>query len=68
MDDIDKYIPVSCDFFNLIRTLIGGIEVDLDAPLPTEEVYEEEYRAALVEGEKLMVRVLANMNTRTGSW
>jgi len=35
MDDIDKYIPVSRDFFNRIQTLIDGIEVDLDAPLPT---------------------------------
>lgn len=62
MDDIDKYIPVSRDFINRIQTLIGGIEVDLDAPLPTEEVYEEEYRAALVEGEQLMALPVTPVN------
>lgn len=42
MDDIDKCIPVSRELFNRIQTLISGIEVDLDAPLPPEEISEEE--------------------------
>ena len=62
MDDTDKYIPVSSELFNRIQTLIGGIEVDLDAPLPAEEVSEEEYRAALVEGEQLMALPVTPVN------
>lgn len=62
MDDIDKYIPVSRELFNRIQSLIGGIEVDLDAPLPAEEVSEEEYRAALVEGEQLMALPVTPVN------
>lgn len=64
MDDIDKYIPVSRELFNRIQSLIGGIEVDLDfdAPLPAEEVSEEEYRAALVEGEQLLALPVTQVN------
>lgn len=34
--------------------MTGGINVDLDVPLSPEEIAEEEYLAALIEGEKLM--------------
>jgi hypothetical protein len=55
MDDIEKCIPISRELFDRIQSLVGGIDVDLDAPLPPEEISEEEYRAALVECESTLI-------------
>jgi hypothetical protein len=49
-------------FLKKIRALVGDIDVDLDAQLPPEEISEEEYRAALVEGEQLMALPVTQVN------
>jgi hypothetical protein len=62
MKDSDKCIPLIKELRDRIQKLVGDIKIYLNAPLPLEEITEEEYRAALAEGEKLMAQPVTTVN------
>jgi len=59
---LSESVPASRELLEKIRALVGDIDVDLDAQLPPEEISEEEYREALVEGEQLMALPVTPVN------
>ena len=59
---MSESVPASRELLEKIRALVGDIDVDLDAQLPPEEISEEEYRAALIEGEQLMALPVTPVN------
>jgi len=54
MTEPDNRVSANQDLIDRIKELVGDVEIDLDQPLPTEVVSEDEYHAALAEGLKLM--------------